>query len=80
MSGAIAWTLDRLNAVEARLGAMEARLLAIGTRLGTLSSGQSSEELVLLRMADTQADHTARLRRIEALLTEIARVNAPPRL
>ena len=56
-----------------RLTAMEARLGAIEGRITNLAAGQSSHELAIMRIADTQADHTARLARIEVLLTDIAR-------
>jgi hypothetical protein len=56
-----------------RLTAMEARLGAIEARLTNLAAGQSSHELAIMRVADTQADHTARLARIEVLVTDIAR-------
>ncbi len=56
-----------------RLSAMEARLGAIEGRIANLAAGQNSHELAIMRIADTQADHTARLTRIETLLTDIAR-------
>ena len=56
-----------------RLSAMEARLGAIEGRIANLVAGQNSHELAIMRIADTQADHTARLTRIETLLTDIAR-------
>lgn len=56
-----------------RLTAMEARLGAIEGRITNLAAGQSSHELAIMRIADTQADHTARLTRIETLLTDIAK-------
>jgi len=56
-----------------RLSAMEARLGAIEGRIANLATGQNSHELAIMRIADTQADHTARLTRIETLLTDIAR-------
>jgi hypothetical protein len=56
-----------------RLSAMEARLGAIEGRIANLAAGQNSRELAIMRIADTQADHTARLTRIETLLTDIAR-------
>jgi hypothetical protein len=56
-----------------RLSAMEARLGAIEGRIANLAAGQNSHELAIMRIADTQADHTARLSRIETLLTDIAR-------
>jgi hypothetical protein len=56
-----------------RLPAMEARLGAIEGRLTNLAAGQSRHELAIMRVADTQADHTARLARIEVLVTDIAR-------
>ena len=56
-----------------RLSAMEVRLGAIEGRIANLAAGQNSHELAIMRIADTQADHTARLTRIETLLTDIAR-------
>ena len=52
---------------------MEARLGAIEGRIANLAAGQNSHEMAIMRIADTQADHTARLTRIETLLTDIAR-------
>ena len=43
-----------------RLTAMEARLGAIEGRIANLAAGQNSHELAIMRIADTQADHTAR--------------------
>ena len=60
-----------------RLTAMEARLGAIEGRITNLAAGQSGHELAIMRVADTQADHTARLARIEVLLTDIARKLGP---
>jgi hypothetical protein len=37
------------------------------------AAGQSSHELAIMRIADTQADHTARLTRIETMVSDIAR-------
>jgi hypothetical protein len=55
-----------------RLSAMEARLGAIEGRMANLAAGQNSHELAIMRIADTQADHTARMTRIETLVTNIA--------
>ena len=52
---------------------MEARLGAIKGRITNLAAGQASHELAIMRIADTQADHTARLTRMETMLTNIAR-------
>jgi hypothetical protein len=54
----------RLTAIEARMGGVEGRLT-------TIAAGQNSHELSIMRIADTQADHTARLTRIEAKLYAI---------
>jgi hypothetical protein len=51
---------------------MEARLGAIEGRIANLAAGQNGHETAIMRIADTQADHTARLTRIETLLTGIA--------
>jgi hypothetical protein len=55
-----------------RLSAMEVRLGAIEGRIANLAAGQNSHELAIMRIADTQADHTARMTRIETLLTNVA--------
>ncbi len=55
---------NRLASVEARLGSIEARI-------ANLTTGQAGHELAIMRIADTQADHTARLTRIEARLDRI---------
>jgi hypothetical protein len=54
----------RLTAIEARMGGVEGRL-------STISAGQNSRERAIMRIADTQADHTAHLTRIEAKLDSI---------
>jgi hypothetical protein len=54
-----------------RLTAIEARMVGVEGRLTTIGAGQSSHELAIMRVADTQADHTARLTRIEATLARI---------
>lgn len=54
----------RLTAIEARMGGVEGRL-------STIAAGQNSHERAIMRIADTQADHTARLTRIEAKLDAI---------
>jgi TolA-binding protein len=51
-----------------RLGAIEARMGGVEGRLTTIAAGQNSHELAIMRIANTQADHTARLTRIEATL------------
>jgi hypothetical protein len=56
-----------------RLSAMEARLGAIEGGIANRAPGQNTHEMAIMRIADTQADHTARLTRIETLLTGIAR-------
>jgi hypothetical protein len=55
-----------------RLSAMEARLGAIEGRIANFAAGQNSHELAIMRIVDTQADHTARMTRIETLLTNVA--------
>jgi hypothetical protein len=54
------------------VSAMEARLGPIEGRIANLAAGQNSHELAIMRIAGTQADHTARLTRIETLLTNVA--------
>src|SRR3954462_3435732 len=56
-----------------RLTAMEARLASIEGRISNLAAGQHGHEIAVMRIADTQADHTARLTRMEAILADIAR-------
>jgi septal ring factor EnvC (AmiA/AmiB activator) len=54
-----------------RLTTIEARLTGIEGRIANIAAGQHSHELAIMRLADTQADHTARLARIEATVTRI---------
>jgi hypothetical protein len=43
-----------------RLTSIEARLVGVEGRLSALSAGQSAHTLSLMRIADTQSEHTAR--------------------
>lgn len=54
-----------------RLTATEARLTAIEARIANLAVGMNSHGLATMRVAETQADHTARLTRMEAALIEM---------
>jgi hypothetical protein len=58
----------RLTSIEVRLGGVEARLVGIEGRLSGLAGGQSSHTLALMRIADTQSEHTARLDGIDKRL------------
>jgi hypothetical protein len=51
-----------------RLVAMEGRLGAIAWRIANLALGQTGREQAIMRIADTSADHTARLTPIETPL------------
>jgi hypothetical protein len=43
-----------------RLTSIEARMVGVEGRLSALSAGQSAHSLALMRIADTQSEHTAR--------------------
>jgi hypothetical protein len=48
-----------------RLTSIEARMVGVEGRLTTLAAGQSAHELSLMRIADTQSEHTARFDAID---------------
>ena len=48
-----------------RLTSIEARMVGVEGRLTTLAAGQSVHELSLMRIADTQSEHTARFDAID---------------
>ncbi len=50
----------RLTAIEARLVAVDNRLLSAEARLSALYAGQNAHTLALMRIADTQSEHTVR--------------------
>jgi hypothetical protein len=54
-----------------RLDSVEASLTGMSARLTALSAGQDSLHRAVLRIADTQAEHTARLTDIAATLAAI---------
>jgi hypothetical protein len=54
-----------------RLTSIEARLVAVEARLSALAAGQSAHELSLMRIADTQSEHTARFDGIDKRLASI---------
>lgn len=51
-----------------RVTSIEARITSVEGRLSSIAAGQQGHSLAIMRIADTQADHTARLTRIEAML------------
>ena len=63
---------EMLREPDESIARMEARLSAIEGRIANFAAGQNSHELAIMRIADTQADHTARMTRIETLLTNVA--------
>jgi hypothetical protein len=52
---------NRLNAIEARLVGVEGRLLGVENRLTSLYAEVNSHTVALMRIADTQSEHTATL-------------------
>jgi hypothetical protein len=54
-----------------RLTSIEARLVAVEGRLTGLAAGQNSHNLALMRIADTQSEHTARFDKIDQTLKDI---------
>jgi hypothetical protein len=54
-----------------RLTSIEARMVGVEARLSALSAGQSAHTLALMRIADTQSEHTARFDAIERTLAAI---------
>ncbi len=56
-----------------RLTSIEARLVAVEGRLSALAAGQNAHELSLMRIADTQSEHTARFDGIDKRLDGIDR-------
>ena len=48
-----------------RLTSIEARLVGVEARLSLLSAGQSANTVSLMRIADTQSEHTARFEGID---------------
>jgi hypothetical protein len=48
-----------------RLTSIEARMVGVEGRLTALAAGQSVHELSLMRIADTQSEHTARFDAID---------------
>ena len=54
-----------------RLTSIEARMVGVEGRLSSLYAGQGANTLTLMRIADTQTEHTARLDRIEQTLAAI---------
>ena len=54
-----------------RLTSIEARMVGVEGRLTTLAAGQSAHELSLMRIADTQSEHTARFDAIDKRLDAI---------
>jgi len=54
-----------------RLTSIEARLVAVEGRLSALAAGQNAHELSLMRIADTQSEHTAQFEKINDRLDKI---------
>ena len=50
---------NRLAAIEARLNGIDGRLVSAEARLSALAAGQNAHTLALMRIADTQSEHTA---------------------
>jgi chromosome segregation ATPase len=68
----------RFAGVEGRLTSIEGRLTSIEGRLTHLAAGQTGHELAIMRIADTQSehtatltDHTSRLGRIETAIGQV---------
>lgn len=61
---------NRLTGIESRLGGLEGRFTALEGRVTTLAAGQDSLQRAVMRIADIQAEHTARLNRIEGSQVE----------
>lgn len=61
----------RLAAIEGRLNGIDSRLVSAEARLSALYAGQNAHTLALMRIADTQSEHTARFDAIEQTLASI---------
>jgi hypothetical protein len=61
-----------------RLTSIEARMVGVEGRLSTLAAGQSAHTIALMRIADTQSDHTARFdamdKRFDAIEATLAAI------
>jgi tetrahydromethanopterin S-methyltransferase subunit G len=56
-----------------RLTSIEARMVGVEGRLSSLYAGQGTHTVALMRLADTQSDHTARFDKIDQRLDHIDR-------
>ncbi len=54
-----------------RLSSIEARMVGVEGRLSSLYAGQGTHTVALMRLADTQSDHTARFDRIDTHLDQV---------
>jgi hypothetical protein len=61
----------RLGGIEIRMGSVEGRLVGIEARLSALYAGQGAHTLAIMRIADTQSEHTVRLDAIDQRLGAI---------
>jgi chromosome segregation ATPase len=71
---------NRLAAIEGRLNGIDQRLVSAENRLSSLAAGQNAHTQALMRIADTQSEHTARLAAIETWLGRIEALLQPRRI